>query len=81
MDCMNKKNLPQVVGMTYVPWQHWGEVYEPCRALKYGTLFPILNKPFVGCRCEKPLTGRKPVKMQSAGKQRHCGLCETVCRV
>ena len=43
MDCMNKKNPPQVVGMTYVPWQHWGEVYEPCRALKYGTLFPILN--------------------------------------
>lgn len=79
MDCMNKKNPPQVVGMTYVPWQHWGEVYEPCRALKYGTLFPILNKPFVGCRCrQKPLTGRKPVKMQSAGKQRHCGLCETV---
>ena len=29
MDCMNKKNPPQVVGMTYVPWQHWGEVYEP----------------------------------------------------
>jgi hypothetical protein len=53
MDCMNKKNPPQVVGMTYVPWQHWGEVYEPCRALKYGTLFPILNKPFVGCRCDR----------------------------
>ena len=49
MDCMNKKNPPQVVGMTYVPWQHWGEVYE----LKYGTLFPILNKPFVGCRRDR----------------------------
>lgn len=38
MDCMNKKNPPQVVGMHICAWQHWGEVYEPCRALKYGNI-------------------------------------------
>jgi hypothetical protein len=41
----------QVPGMAYVPWQHWGEVYEPCKALERGTLYPVLDKPFKGGRC------------------------------
>lgn len=53
MDSMNKKFTQQVVGMAYVPWQRWGELYEPCKALKCGTLFPVLYMPFVGCRRDR----------------------------
>ncbi len=38
----------QVLAMCYVPWQRWDDIYEPTLALKYGTLFAALNKPFVG---------------------------------
>ena len=38
------------LAMCYVPWQKWGELYDPCKALKCGTLFPVLNKPFGGVR-------------------------------
>lgn len=34
--------------MAYVPWQKWDELYDPCKALECGTLFPVLNKPFTG---------------------------------
>ena len=36
--------------MAYVPWQHFEHVYEPDRALQVGTIFPELNKPFLGVR-------------------------------
>ncbi len=36
------------VGMAYVPWQYFRDVYEPDKALQYGTIFPELNKPFYG---------------------------------
>lgn len=39
-------NMP--VAMAYVPWQFFREVYEPDKALQYGTIFPELNKPFYG---------------------------------
>jgi len=35
-------------GMAYVPWQDWEEVYDMDRAFHCGTIFPELNKPFVG---------------------------------
>lgn len=39
------------VGMCYVPWQKFGQVYDPKRALMVGTIFPELDKPFTGkCR-------------------------------
>lgn len=38
----------QVLGMCYVPWQRWDDIYEPSLALKHGTLFAALNKPFKG---------------------------------
>lgn len=42
-----------VVGMAYVPWQKWRNIYEPCKALARGTLFPVLDKPFEkGGRCQ-----------------------------
>lgn len=38
------------LAMAYVPWQRFDQVYEPDKALKYGTIFPELNKPFLGKR-------------------------------
>lgn len=35
--------------MAYVPWQRPGEMYTPETALKRGTLYPDLDKPFMGC--------------------------------
>lgn len=40
-----------VVGMAYVPWQTWGNVYDPCKGLSRGTIFPELDKPFEGGCC------------------------------
>lgn len=42
------ENLP--LAMAYVPWQTFQQVYEPDKALEYGTIFPELNKPFLGRR-------------------------------
>lgn len=39
-----------VIAMAYVPWQYFEHVYEPDRALQVGTIFPELNKPFLGRR-------------------------------
>lgn len=38
----------QVVGMAYVPWQTFGQTYDPQKALMAGTIFPELDKPFSG---------------------------------
>lgn len=43
----NCNNWP--IGMAYVPWQKMNQVYEPAQALRSGTLFPELEKPFYGC--------------------------------
>lgn len=37
------------IGIGYVPWQQWEEIYDVCNALKAGTMFPSLNLPFYGC--------------------------------
>lgn len=37
------------VAMAYVPFQSDFQVYDCQKALKCGTLFPELNKPFTGC--------------------------------
>lgn len=36
------------LGMAYVPWQTFSNIYEPCMALKKGTIFIELDKPFEG---------------------------------
>lgn len=36
------------VGMAYVPYQQWKNVYEPSVALDRGTVFEDLDKPFLG---------------------------------
>ena len=47
----DKCNIPKAkcsLAMAYVPFQQWGQIYEPERALDAGTLFPDLDKPFYG---------------------------------
>jgi hypothetical protein len=39
-----------VLAMAYVPFQEINAVYEPEQALAAGTLFPGLDKPFLGRR-------------------------------
>lgn len=40
------------VAMAYVPWQQQATVFEDLNAAFYiGTIFPELEKPFVGRRC------------------------------
>lgn len=39
------------VGMAYVPWQCWGEIYPLNTGLQRGTIFPELDKPFFKGRC------------------------------
>lgn len=39
-----------VTTMSYVPFQEDSSTYEPSEALKRGTLFPDLDKPFYGRR-------------------------------
>ena len=34
------------LAMGYVPWQNFECTYEPAQALKAGTIFPDLDKPF-----------------------------------
>lgn len=42
--------LPEdpVVAMAYVPFQTDTTTYDEMKALKVGTLFPVLDKPFKG---------------------------------
>lgn len=42
------------IAMAYVPWQMNANMYENLdEAYKTGTIFPILNKPFLGGRYKK----------------------------
>ncbi len=38
------------IAMAYVPWQYFHSTYDPDKALMIGTIFPELNKPFLGKR-------------------------------
>ena len=40
------KEMP--IGMMYVPYQTWEEPYEAETGLARGTVFPCLDKPFIG---------------------------------
>ena len=39
------------VTMAYVPFQTDHDVYDEMKALEKGTLFPCLDKPYLGWRC------------------------------
>lgn len=45
--------LPEnpVTTMAYVPFQVCTDQYDADKALCQGTLFPNLDKPFLGCKC------------------------------
>lgn len=39
--------------MAYVPFQQCGSsLYSPAQSLEAGTVFPILDKPFFGSKCQ-----------------------------
>lgn len=41
-----------VLAMCYVPVQEWTDVYDTDTALSRGTIFPCLDKPFIGERVD-----------------------------
>ena len=51
-DCSRGRDMLYGVplAMGYVPWQNFECTYEPMQALKAGTIFPELDKPFYGKR-------------------------------
>ena len=40
------------LGMGYVPWQQFENLYEECEAVYHGTIFCDLDLDFLGMRCE-----------------------------
>lgn len=51
MDCaMPEGTLPKTLAyaMAYVPFQQWETPYDSEVALSRGTIFPCLDKPFIG---------------------------------
>lgn len=40
------------VAMAYVPFQEIKDLYDDCKALERGTVFPCLDKPFLGGCCK-----------------------------
>ena len=58
--------------MAYVPWQRLDEMYTPETALERGTLYPELDKPFMGCTV---MSGQNGVCRSAAGStanERRC---------
>ncbi len=50
-DGCNPVNAPvdqMMIGMGYVPWQKWQNIYDLDEALKRGTIFEDLDKPYLG---------------------------------
>ena len=48
--CRSDPQASFPIAMAYVPWQRWGTLYDPEKGLECGTIFPDLNKPFLGVR-------------------------------
>ena len=44
--CCSSDRSGAAPAMTTVPIQPWEEPYDPCKALKTGTIFQSLNLPF-----------------------------------
>ncbi len=49
---MSRTPLPAmpVVAMAYIPFQQYNSVYAPEKGFEMGTIFPELDKPFLGGR-------------------------------
>ena len=48
--CSRDQLLGMPLAIAYVPWQHWNETYQLDKAMHVGTIFPELDKPFLGKR-------------------------------
>ena len=44
----DKRNINKLVAMCFVPMQEWEQIYDEDTAYSTGTIFPSLNKPFLG---------------------------------
>lgn len=56
-DTCGKKSWPMenfALAMAYVPMQKFKSLYELDEALQHGTIFPELNKPFMGWKGGRP---------------------------
>ena len=42
------RNSTRSLAICYVPVQEWEQIYDEDTAFSTGTLFPSLNKPFLG---------------------------------
>ena len=51
-DCSRDRDMlyGMPIAMGYIPWQNFECTYEPAQALRAGTIFPELDKPFYGRR-------------------------------
>lgn len=47
-DCSIFTKQPISFAMAYVPFQSWNKTYEPSVGFERGTIFPCLDKPFLG---------------------------------
>ena len=54
-NCGNPTSFPEEysLAMAYVPFQTDLTIYDDMQALEVGTLFPVLNKPFLGSGCSR----------------------------
>ena len=43
-----KSSVNKLVAMCFVPMQEWEPIYDEDTAYSAGTIFPCLNKPFLG---------------------------------
>jgi hypothetical protein len=43
-----KSQVNKLVGICFVPVQEWEQIYDEDTAFSAGTVFPCLNKPFLG---------------------------------
>lgn len=57
-----------------VPMQKWGGVYEDSEALKTGTIFPELNKPFYAAETDTkfPVTEAAPKSQEQREREELC---------
>lgn len=46
--CQNSVECTCFMAMATVPWQQFTDAYEPAQAFQIGTIFPELDKPFLG---------------------------------
>lgn len=49
--CIQTSQNARPIGMVYAQVQVWGDMYDPCEALKRGTMFRELDLPFLMYNC------------------------------